>query len=485
MKKKTIQIIICSFGLMLLNISCSKDFLDTKSPQVAASDFFTSESDATSALTGCYDILGWDDGNPFPYWAGDILGHDSYKGGEGAGDQPWMEPLLKFQYDANNEELSTPYQQYYIAINRCNRVIQNVPLMTEAMIDPAVGDRIVAEAKFIRGYFYFELYKMFGQVPLVTTLLEPGKYDIPKATLPALWSQIEKDFSDAADVLPPKSELSADEMGHATKGAAQAFLCKAYIYEQKWPEALALANTIIESGEYHLEENYSDNWLLSNENGKESVFEIEFTSSGTGDWGNDNEGNMFTIYTRSRNNDDGWGFDCPTKEFADEFEEGDPRRDATLIDDGEILWEGTPDEMVADNSPSTCVDRLMTQKYQLPISEQADQSDDPNNWKVIRYSEVLLWAAEAAVHTGGDWNYYLQQVRDRVGLPETPISDPLMAVYHERRVELGMEGQRLWDIIREGQGTAVLGKYGYKEGVNNHYPIPQTQIDLSDGVLKN
>jgi len=485
MKMKIVSIIITFLVLIVLNISCSKDFLDTKSPNVALSDFFTSESDANSALTACYDVMGWDADNYFPYWLGNILGHDSWKGGEGAGDQPWMEPLLKFQYNANIAELNTPYQQYYIAINRCNRVIGKVAVMTEDVIDPARREQIVAEAKFIRGYFYFELLKLFGQVPLVTTILEPGKYDIPKATSAELWAQVEKDFGDALEVLPNKSEQDASDLGRATKGAARAFLCKAYIFQKKWAEALALANVIIQSNEYQLESNYADNWKLENENGVESIFEIQFTSSGNGEWGDDNEGNVFVIYTRSRNNGDGWGFNCPTREFVDEFEAGDPRRDATIIDNGEILWPGTPDETIADNSSPSCIDGFHSQKYQLPPSQWGDQSDDPNNWIVIRYAEVLLWAAEAAAHTGGDWNSYLQQVRDRVGMPVTPISDPLMAVYHERRVELGMEGQRLWDIIRQGRGAEVLGKYGYVEGVNNYYPIPQSQIDLSDGILVN
>ena len=485
MKMKIVRIIITFLVLIVLNISCSKDFLDTKSPNVALSDFFTSESDANTALTACYDVMGWDADNYFPYWLGNILGHDSWKGGEGAGDQPWMEPLLKFQYNANIAELNTPYQQYYIAINRCNRVIGKVAVMTEDVIDPAKREQIVAEAKFIRGYFYFELLKLFGQVPLVTTILEPGKYDIPKATSAELWAQVEKDFGDALEVLPNKSEQDASDLGRATKGAARAFLCKAYIFQKKWAEALALANVIIQSNEYQLESNYADNWKLENENGVESIFEIQFTSSGNGEWGDDNEGNVFVIYTRSRNNGDGWGFNCPTREFVDEFEAGDPRRDATIIDNGEILWPGTPDETIADNSSPSCIDGFHSQKYQLPPSQWGDQSDDPNNWIVIRYAEVLLWAAEAAAHTGGDWNSYLQQVRDRVGMPVTPISDPLMAVYHERRVELGMEGQRLWDIIRQGRGAEVLGKYGYVEGVNNYYPIPQSQIDLSDGILVN
>ena len=125
------------------------------------------------------------------------------------------------------------------------------------------------------------------------------------------------------------------------------------------------------------------------------------------------------------------------------------------------------------------------------MSQRGDMSDDPNNWKVIRYSEVLLWAAEAAAHTGGDWNFYLQQVRDRVGLGPTPYADPLKAVYHERRVELGMEGQRLWDVIRQGRGeelwgaNGTIGHFGYSEAQNHFFPLPQSQIDLSQGILTN
>jgi starch-binding outer membrane protein, SusD/RagB family len=491
MKTKIVALLVTGIVILALG-SCSESFLDTKAPYITIDDYFTTELDAVNALTACYDILGWEDGtNNFQLWVGDILGHDSYKGGEGAGDQPWMEPLLKFQYSANNEGLIIPYKSYYIAINRCNTVIQKVGAMKESAIATDKKNEIVAEAKFIRGYFYFELYKMFGAVPLVTTELAPGQYNIPRASLEDIWKQLESDFSDAARYLPSKSEQPLEERGHATKGAADAYRCKAYIFEKKWPEALALADSIIGSGEYELEENYASNWDLTNENGKESIFEIEFTKSGDGNWGDDNEGNMYAIFTRSRNNDDGWGFDCPTSEFVNEFEPGDPRLDATVIFNDEILWEGTDDEMVADNNFSTCIDGYIAQKYQLPKSQQGDQSDDPNNWKVIRFSEVYLWAAEAAAHTGGDWGFYLQQVRNRVGLGATPYADALEAVYHERKVELGMEGQRFWDVIRQGRGEQLwgpngeVGHFGYNETINHFFPIPQSQIDLSDGKLTN
>jgi hypothetical protein len=116
----------------------------------------------------------------------------------------------------------------------------------------------------------------------------------------------------------------------------------------------------------------------------------------------------------------------------------------------------------------------------LPPSEQpADFSDASKNWILIRYADVLLWNAEAAFHAGGDWQTPLQKVRDRVGLGPTPYSG-LDAIYHERRVELAMEGHRFWDVVRQGRGEELYGQYGYVEGVNNHFPIPQDQLDLSD-----
>jgi len=123
---------------------------------------------------------------------------------------------------------------------------------------------------------------------------------------------------------------------------------------------------------------------------------------------------------------------------------------------------------------------MSNQKYALPPSQQpADFSDASKNWIVIRYADVLLWNAEAAFHSGGDWNTPLQEVRDRAGLGATTLSG-LEAIYHERRVELGMEGHRFWDVVRQGRGEEVFGQYGFAEGVNNTFPIPQDQLDLSD-----
>lgn len=475
-----LYIIIIATGLLGVD-SCTKDFLNPDVPKVDEKSYFNNTDNAMLALTGCYDVLGWDDTNYFGFWLGDILGHDSYKGGEGAGDQAWIEPLLRFQYDANNEGLSSPYKNYFIGIGRCNRVIENVPEMSSTQISDSLKAQIVAEAKFIRGYFYFELVKTYGKVPLITRPLKPNEYHQPLAEISALYQQIEQDFAAATSGLPEKSEYPVTDMGRATKGAAKAMLCKTYIYEKKWAQALSTAEGIIASHEYSLETDYANNWAYPHENGPESVFEIQFGTKPGGDqWGDANDGNEFVIFCRSRNYQDGWGFNCPTQNLYDEYEPGDPRREATIITNGETLWPGTADEIVADCDYSSNIDKMNVKKYQLPLSLQANNmSDDPNNWIVIRYAEILLWAAEAAYHTGGDWESYLNEVRSRVGLGVSPYSgDPLKAIFHERRVELAMEGHALWDIIRSERGVEVLGQYGYTEA-NHYFPIPQAQADMS------
>jgi hypothetical protein len=261
-------------------------------------------------------------------------------------------------------------------------------------------------------------------------------------------------------------------------------LAKAYIYQKKWSDAKTITDQIINNGDYGLLPNFEDVFLMENQNNSEIVFSIQFKETGNGDYGDENDGTMLCVYMQTRNHPfagiGGWGFNCPTQELVDRFEDGDPRMEATVIHDGEILWEGTPDEAIFNTTFPTNKDHYSNKKYVLPASQQpADMSDASKNWIFIRYADVLLWNAEAAFHSGGDWQGPLQQIRDRVGLGSSPFTG-IEAIYHERRVELAMEGHRFWDIVRQGRGQEVLGDFGFVEGVNNHFPISQDQLDLSD-----
>lgn len=469
---------------ILLAGSCTKE-LEVLPPQISAVDYWISLENAELAVVGCYDVLGWDgEHNTIPFFFGDILGRDGHKGGDVGGDQEWMDTYINFTYDNTETMIDKAWSNYYIGIGRCNNVLENVPGME--MLEEADRNRLLAEAKFVRGYFYFELVKTFGEVPIVDRLLAASEYNQKKAIKEDIYKLIESDFSFAAKYLPTRSELG-NNYGRATKGAADAFRAKAYVYQGKWPEAKALTDSIINvNPQYRLLDNYADVFTLDNEHNEELVFEIEFLESGDGTFGDLNEGNLLCVYMTTRSHPfggiGGWGFNCPTQEFVDEFEPGDLRLEPTIIRHGEILWAGTADADTFNTDFPTNIDGYNNQKYVLPRSQQAASPyDSPKNWIVVRYADVLLWNAEAAYHTSGDWQTPLMEVRERAGFTSVSISDPLQAIYHERRVELGMEGHRFWDVVRQGRGTELYGKYGYVEGVHNHLPIPQNQLDLNNG----
>ncbi len=485
MKKINIYLVSLVAMLMVLATSCKKEFLNVKPPTQVMEDFFTSEANAKLAITGCYDVMGWDGNhNTIPFFFGDIIGRDGWKGGDVGGDQDWMNNLINFTYTPDNYMLNTAWKNYYIGINRCNTAIENIEKMSSDMISDESKANLIAQAQFVRSYFYFELVKTWGKVPLVDHVLNPSEYQQPLAEETDIWKFIEDNLTSAIDALPTRTEQNPEDIGRATKGAAQAMLAKAYIYQKKWPEAKDMTDKIIRDGEYALLPNFEDVFKLENENNEEIVFSIQFKETGNGDYGDENEGEMLCCYMQTRNHPfsgiGGWGFNCPTQELVDQFEAGDPRKEATVIHNGETLWAGTPDESTFDCTFPTNIDHYSNQKYVLPASQQpADFSDASKNWIEIRYADVLLWNAEAAFHTGGDWQTPLQKVRDRVGLGASPYSG-IDAIYHERRVELAMEGQRFWDIVRQGRGAEVLGQYGFVEGVHNHFPISQDQLDLSD-----
>jgi hypothetical protein len=472
-------------AILAMVTSCKKEFLDTPSPAPTYEINFSSAENAELAVVGCYDIMGWDgQHNTIPFFFGDIVGRDTWKGGDVGGNQDWMNNLINFTYTTDNYMLNTAYTDYFKGVGRANSTIENVDKMKPELISDALKAQYIAEAKFTRAYFYFELVKTFGSIPLIDHILTPDEYQQPLASENAIYDFIESDLKAAAAALPTKSAAGADYVGRATKGMAQALLAKAYVYRKKWPEAKKITDEIIASNEYALLNNFADVFDMNNENNDEIIFSIQFMESANGEYGNDNEGSMLEVYLTARNAPfagiGGWGFSCPTKDLYDEFEAGDKRRDLSIISDGDTLWKGTPDEQVFHLNFATNKDHFANRKYALPHSQQpSEMSDASKNWIVIRYADVLLWNAEAAFNAGGDWNTPLMQVRTRAGLG-APTLTGLDAIYHERRVELALEGQRFWDVVRQGRGDAVLGADGFIEGVHNHFPIPQAQLDLSD-----
>lgn len=468
-------------------LACSDDFLEKPVLVDATIDnFYNTETDAYAAIIAAYDPLQWEvkDGIYFCEWLiGDVCSDDALKGGENSGDMPYVADLEEFDANASNELVKMTWDNMYIAINRCNLVLQHIPKIPNSEFqDTTTKTRIIAEAKFLRAYYYFRLVKMFGGLPIITKVYSPYDDYVPRSTKEQTWAQIEKDLQEAIPHLPLKSEVALNELGRATKGAAKAFLVKAYVFQEKWSLAEPLANEIILSGEYDLESNYSNIFSLAGENGIESIFEIQYTAEPTSDWPS-TRGNVTNKLQDSRASW-GWGFNRPSADFIAEFETGDPRLNATVYSDASSYLGNTNH----------------SKKYVLAPSERPDHpTRGPSNIRVFRYADLLLLHAEAAYH-----NDHEDIARNSINLirekrregnasvlpyltPTTTGTDLLDAIWHERRVELGMEGHRFFDLVRQGRAAEVMEAFGqtrFTEGVNELFPIPESEIALSNGVLK-
>ena len=478
---------VLSFAL--LGFTSCEGFLDTDVPSIDQHTFFSGEQTAYSALVGIYDPAGWMEYIQFLDWAiGDVVSDDATKGGGGDSDQPQIYDLEHFRATPEMATLSTVWEQNYEGINRANRLIEGLKDNTAVKED--VRKRFIAEARFMRGYYYFCLIKVFGAVPIVDHILAPSEYKGPRNTLEQCWTFVENDFKAAMEGLPHKKAMPATELGRATWGAAAAFLTKAYIFQAKWKPAEVQAKAIVASGDYDLQPNYGDLFTIATDNGIESVFDIQLKDFKMTQGGDENEGSMLEIYQRSRDDrNGGWGFDQPTQSLYDEFEPGDIRREWTIIKNGDVLWQGTADEETIYtnydpvHNPDAPRIGYCKRKGTLPKSQRPDMTDAASlNVRVVRFADVLLWQAEAAVHNNSDWQTPLNRVRARVGLGESPYkADPLKAVYHERRVELALESHRYWDLVRTGRGSLMEGYTDSKR----YFPIPQKEINLNPNLKQN
>ena len=466
------------------------------------SNFYQNEEDAIAAITAAYDPLQYNYTNSvyhFRWFFGDFASDDAIKGGSSVADQPQLEALSVFQGTANNIHTNADWTAKYIGIYRANLVIENVGSMTDDQIDPDLKSQLIAEAYFLRAHYYFELVTTFGGVPKVDKLLLPSEYNTARSSAEEIWSLIESDLTEAALQLPAKSGYNSSETGRATKGAALALLTKAHVYQGEWLEAQTNAELVVSSGEYSLDEDYRDIFVKSGENGPGSIFEIQRSPFGGGYWGSvngANEGNLAVVYQLPRGQFGGWGFNLPTQNFVDEFEAGDPRLKSSVFMEGDTLG----DRGVFTKAATGFDHDYYSKKYFVSRSEHEEINiGDPNmngepNDRLIRYADLLLMHAEAAYYNGQELVALtsLNLVRERARrnaeagvLPDVTATGQALldAILHERRVELGLEGHRFFDLVRQGRATEVLGPLGFQSGTHELFPIPQQQIDLSSGVL--
>ncbi|MCE7041190.1 RagB/SusD family nutrient uptake outer membrane protein [Dyadobacter sp. CY312] len=471
-------------SLLVVPSACNESFLDTD-PQgkEAGSVFWQNGEDATKAVNAMYSNLrGWNN-TAFGPIAVESIGSDETEKGSSASDATFFNDYDTFTVGSGDGQLGGFWEGQYQNINYANQVLGNIPAIS---MDETLKARYIAEAKFIRAYSYFRLVRAFGDIPLRLALpVDASEYNLPRTAKAEVYAAIEKDLTDAAAALP-QTYGSAD-LGRVTKGAALSLHAKVSMYQQKWQQVFDLTNQVIALGQYSLFNNFEQLFRVKNENVSESIFEIqnELITSISGA-----SGSQYSEVQGVRGSTGGgWGFNVPTQVLANAFETGDPRRDGTIIFRGETTPDGDAIPTVGDNP-------MYNQKSYVPFKlfNTAFSSGAQQNVRVLRFAEVLLMNAEAANEIGNSTQALasLEKVRARARgtsttiLPKVTTTDKTAlrnAVWHERRVELAMEFDRYFDVIRQGRGTEVFGPKGWKAGKNEVWPIPQNEIDLSGGLL--
>lgn len=507
MKKSTLSTFVVAV-LTLVMASCSDQFLQTEPiGKAGIEQFYETDEDASKAIMATYDVLQWSYGRDWssPYMVKTLPTDEVTAGGSSSGDQPPYQRLDDFSYSAENAAITASYQAFYFGVYRANQVINNV--------DPEASGlraQIVAEAKFLRAYFYFELVSMFGGVPLNLQDLAPSDYSQPRASASKVYDQIEKDLEEAISALPLKSEYALADKFRASKGAAQVLLGKAHLYQEEWDAAATQLGNVISSNEYDLVDDFSTVFKREQELGPESIFEVMYVSDEGYDWGNFpwgsrvQESNIHWQLTgpRADNYTDGdgqgmrpgWGFNWPTDDIYQAFVSADDsvRRMASVWTEQELEQRG--DTITGDPHKYNGYVRVKYGSFWGETSSENGAVPDLNygtNLRLIRYADVLLMAAEAyhqsSSHSDEEARTELNKVRDRAGLSDiTASGEALMdAIKRERRLELAFEGVRFFDLVRWGDAPEALGDIGFQEGKHELFPIPADEMRRNSEITEN
>lgn len=494
MKKinKYLFIVICFTSLLF---SCSEEFLEPdKNSLILEDNFYTDEKDAYAALVGCYDILRKQSGGFENIIAMMNAGSDDhFAGGGGATDGAGIQSFSNFTITGGTMPRSF-WSDYFKGVYRTNKLLEKLPGIP---MDEAVKARFTAEAKALRAYYNFELLRMFGNIPLLTKTLAMSEFfDVPQAPKEEVYAQIELDLTEAIVDLPGILPNPASEDGRLTKGAAQAILGKAYLYQGK--NTLAAAQFFEVNGTpggtsqygYKLLDNFADLWVVDNKFHSESILSASHTNLSNSDWNSyasdRDEGNTLNVMVGPRGYvkiaDDapdfasGWSFNVITQSLFDAMT-GDPRFNSTIANLKQLKEDGKIDY----NTGGTYMDTGYYLKKFMPLKSDVTtgggvaETNYRQNTYIIRLADTYLMEAEALGGTGERAQALLDAVRARVGLGPVPVS--LDAIMNERRLELAGEGHRFYDLVRTGRAAAVLGPKGFVTGRHEILPIPALELN--------
>lgn len=478
---KTFKNIFAAFVLLMslsLMTSCEEDLNVDPNDAQTELDFLNDPNNAIQLVNGVYNKQL--DYNMYSFsWIGitSITSDDADKGSTPTDYGSDKHKLDGLTFDANDVSFLDVWQARYQGIYRANNALF---YLDQLAIDETLKSRLIGEVRFLRALFYFDLVRCFGGVPVVTTRIDLNDTQAinevvyTRKTKEETYVQIEADLLDAIGRLPLRSAYPSNDLGRVTKGAAQALLAKAYLYQQKWQQAYDMAGEVITSGQYGLLPDYAQVWREAGENGSESIYEVQATLT---------KGIIeYTDVQGPRGTPDlGWGFNTPSPSLANSYEPGDVRKAATIMNVPGVLWDG----FIA---PTTWTNpRYNYKAYQSSIAESwnNNKAETAKNLRILKYSDILLIRAEAGFHIGsGETVGLVNQIRSRAGLPDV-TSVTLESILTERRHEMAMEHDRWFDLVRTGTAQAAMSANGKTFIVGTHevFPIPQQEIIKSGNLL--
>lgn len=472
------------------------DFLDKVPYEDPSAEALTDEASAVALINGAYQPLQRPKLYNMRIWTLDIIAGNSEVGAGGGTDGIETITLANFVATADNAAALDIWRGPNPGILYCNTVLESVPEMD---INDDLKKRILGEARFLRAHYYFILVQLFGDVPMSIATPKPGDELMPSRTdRMIIYNEvIIPDLLEAVDLLPVRESYSGSDVGRASKGAAAGMLAKVYLTLGMYEESLAMSELVEELG-YTLNADYSDNFggEERHRNSGESLFEVQYYGlTKAGFWDDENQANWLSTYMGPRNS--GWvggayGWNQPTQEFVDSYEEGDLRKEKT------ILYEGCPPFEGKQYKASWSNTGYNVRKFLVPLTVSPDYNTNSAGIVVLRFADVLLMKAEALNELGRTQQAEepLYRVRRRAGLTNRGdvegLSQAAMRemIRRERRIELAFEGHRWFDMVRwdEGQyALSFLHSIGKSNAAEKHllFPIPQKERDANPNLTQN
>ncbi len=489
--------ILCLSIVSFLMCSCSSFLDEPLRGKQDLSGYYKTEEECKKQITGCYQAIfylnDWWQIQEF-YLISDMCTDDMWVGNTSSDKSEY----LALAHYTGNTQLATSrcqafWQYRYKGIFRCNVALARIKDVV--FRNESLKKRYLAEAKFLRAFFYFDLLRNFGGVPLLTEVKMPEEVEgITRASVEDTYALIEKDLLEAIPDLPRKGEYSEDDLGRVTQGAAQGYLAKVYLYQEKYTEAETMLNEIINvhKGEYCLLSDFGNVWDIAYNNSDESLFEVQTNNDISY-----NLGLRMPVVCGSRN-DSGWALGLPTSNLEKAYSSDDKRLKWTIIKTGQVIPgdEGRGNYTISGNSHKSC---RVSRKLYIPLEYRPTPFDAchiPLNYRLLRYADILLMYAEVenALENDDKAQDALNEVRKRAGLSEVTSTGVELrdAIRNERRLELAMESNRLYDLRRwktdDGKPyiCSIMGPEGsfvkYNEISTDQYEIENQKEPSDKGI---